>query len=179
MEKLLKYFNLSKNEAFVYTSVYKHGGCTMTELSRLTKIKRSSCQEYIASLFEKGFVVASKIGNRYYYQTEDPAKFKQIINERLFIVDRLAAELRQKEQKYYKWNVNTLSENQVDKKIRQIKKKDKTSRSFGSNELGGIISGKKTIICSQDEDIPYIEIESKEITRLHKHILLKIKKRKK
>jgi len=165
MEKLLKQLNFTKNEVKVYTSLIKTGGCTMTELAKLTKLKRSSTQEYIKSLINKGFIVASRFENTFYYQSEDPDKIRQIINERLFVVDKLIESLNVKEIKQDKWQVRTLDNVEAEKLAKKMSQKlidtKKTKIYFNT---------KKIIISSKNQDLPFLEISSPLVAGLHKNI---------
>src|SRR3989338_2612126 len=107
MEKLLKQFNFTTQEIPIFKALLKTGGATVSETAKATGMKRTSCQEVIRSLEEKGFVVRSKIGNKYLYQTEDPDMFAQIVNERQFLVDKLIQNLNQR-QKHKPWSVRSI-----------------------------------------------------------------------
>ena len=96
MEEMLKQFNFTQPEILVYLALLKSGGATVSKLAVATHLKRTSCQEYIRSLEERGFINSSKIGNKFFYQAEDPDKFRQMVHERVYVVDRLLDTLREK-----------------------------------------------------------------------------------
>lgn len=170
MDQLLKQFALTDQEVIIYKDLLKRGGSKVSEIAERTKIIRTSCQEYIRSLEEKGFVNSAKIGKKIYYQVEDPDKFRQIINERQFVVDRLISELKNKAD-VKKWEVRSLSLEEVKINVSKAKRKG-VVRSFGNTKVGGaLINGQLIILYSENQELPAIEIESNSIAELHRHLL--------
>lgn len=72
--------------------------------------------------------------------------------------------------------MSSLSSETAEKNIKKLLK-DKNCQKFGSNKLGGIFNKNQLLLISQNIELPYIEIKSTEIIKLHKHILSKIKTR--
>ena len=169
MEQLLKQLGLTINETRVYKNLIKKGGCTMTEISRASKIKRSSAQEYIKSLINKGFVLSSKIENKFYYQTEDPDKIRQIINERLFIVDKFIELLQRKEIINEKWQISSPSRPLSQKNRDKLTKRIKTSKKL-DKDTQVFFNTQKVFISSLDKNLPFIEIKSSKIANFHKFL---------
>lgn len=172
MDQLLKQFEFSEPEIVVYKALLKSGGAKVSDIAKATGLKRTSTQEYIRSLEEKGFINSSKIGNKYFYQAEDPDKFRQIINERQYIADRLIPTLR-----HYrpdeKWQVSSLNLKDARKRIERAKRKKHTVISFGDKDVGGTIIGNEILVLfSMDNEIPSVEITSGSIVRLHKALFL-------
>lgn len=171
MDHLLRQFNFSEGEIIVYKALLKSGGAKVSHIADLTGLKRTSCQEYIQSLVQKGFINSSKIGNKYFYQTEDPDKFRQIVNERQYIVDRLIPMLKQKPT-HEEWQVREVKIEEVKRKIFQAKKKQQSTTQFGNASVGGaVIGGTSTLLFSTNKEISAIEIISKTISNFHQDIL--------
>src|SRR3989338_4868906 len=97
MDALLKQFNFTPQEVAVYKALLDLGTGRVSDIAKVTGQKRTSCQEYVQNLARKGFLISTKIGNKYFYQAEDPDKFRQIANEREFVVGRLVADLQTEE----------------------------------------------------------------------------------
>ncbi len=173
MESLLKQFNLTQQEIVVFKILLKTGGAKVSDIAKQANIKRTSCQEYIRGLVEKGLVNYSKIGNRYFYQTEDPDKFRQIISERQFTVDRLLENLCCQPIKDI-WQVRSLDKAEADKNIKKAKRKGLKVVGFGSKKADGfIINDSLVILLSDNINLPAIEINSKDIAKFHNDILNK------
>ncbi len=175
MEQLLKQFSFSQGEAAVYKILLTLGGAKVSEIAALTKLKRTSCQEYVQSLEQKGFINYTKRGNKFYYQAEDPDKFRQIINERQFIVDRLIPQERARSEKN-EWQARSLNTEEIERALRRAKRKGQEVISFGNETCGGALVNKNVVLLqSPDKELPAIEIQSRVIVDLHRE-LFKTKK---
>lgn len=173
MEKLLKLLNFSQEEILVYKVLLSAGSAKVSDIAKNLNIKRTSCQEYVKSLVGKGFVNSTKVGNKYYYQPEDPDRFRQIINERQFIIDRLLSELTP-DLVNNDWSVSTISLDEAKQEIKRLTKKEKNRINFGGQEVGGTIIGDKFIILvSKDKELPAVKINSKSLVQFHELILNK------
>ena len=171
MEQLLKKFGLSNPEIAVYRALLTLGGATVSSVAVKTKLKRTSCQEYIRSLEAWGFVNFAQIGKKYFYQIEDPDTFRQIINEREFVVDRLLEKLKNRPSKE-EWRVHTMTVGDVQKKLRRAKRKEQELFTFGGEKVGGaLLSNQSILLFSTNAEIPALEIVSKELVEWHKSIL--------
>lgn len=171
MDQLLKQFNFSDEEIIVYRTLLKLGGAKISTIAKETGLKRTSVQEYIRSIEEKGFINSSKLGNKYFYQAEDPDRFRQIMNERVFIVDRLIPELRHAPREDV-WKVRTLTLEEKRLKLKRAKKKELGVEQFGNETVGGvIINNKEALLYSTNAETPAIEIRSGEVAKLHQDLL--------
>ncbi len=171
MEQLLKQFDFSDEEILVYRTLLKLGGARVSEIAKATELKRTTVQEYIRSIEEKGFINSSKLGNKYFYQAEDPDRFRQIINERLFVVDRLIPELRRTPREDV-WQARTLTLEEKRLKLKRARKKKLPMAEFGDDKIGGAIVGNREVILfSTNEEIPAIEIKSEAIAKFHKDLV--------
>ncbi len=171
MDQLLKQFDFSDEEIRVYRALLKLGGAKVSDIVKATGLKRTSAQEYIRSIEKKGFINSSKLGNKYFYQAEDPDRFRQIINERVFVVDRLIPELRRAPRDdMWQARILTLEEKRI--KLKRAKKKELDIGSFGDGAVGGAVVGESEVLLwSQNEEIPALDIVSKEIAEFHKKLL--------
>lgn len=174
MESLLKQFGLSEQEIVVFKILLKLGGAKVSDIAKQAGTKRTSCQEYIRSLEEKGLINYSKIGNKYFYQVEDPDKFRQVISERQFVVDKLIQGLREQSAEE-EWQVRAVDVDEVQKIIKRAQKKEQEVINFGDKKVGGaLVNKQKVLLYSTDQEMPGLEIKFQSIEKLHKD-LLKIK----
>lgn len=174
MEQLLKQFNFSEAEIAVYKVLLKSGGAKVSAIAKVAHLKRTSVHEYIRSLEEKGFINSAKIGSKYFYQADDPDKFRQIIDERQYIVDRLIPvlrELRPKEE----WQAGSVTVVEAQRQIKRAKRKGQDVALFGSKDVGGaLLDDQTTVLYSTNQEIPGIKITSRAIYELHKALLSKL-----
>jgi len=171
MEELLKQFNFSEGEIIVYNALLKSGGDKVSNISKATDIKRTSCQEYVRSLQQKGFINSGKIGNRFFYQAEDPDRFRQIVNERQFILSDVVRILKDRVQNK-DWKVRMIEKYEANTIVKKLEKKNKVIKTHEGNTAGFVISNNNTIILySSDKYIPALEIESQELIQFHIDLL--------
>ncbi len=171
MEKFLKYFGITPHEVAVYHTLLKIGGAKTSQIALDTGLKRTSVNEYIRSLEAKGFVNATKVGNKYFYRAEDPDQFYQILHERQFVVDHLVPKLKQLSLQE-DWQVHSLRLEEAQRKIKRAKRKQNETIIFGKKETGGaLLNNQSVVLFSTDKDISAIEIKSKAIVEFHKTIL--------
>lgn len=171
MEKLLKQFGFSDPEVVVYKALLRLGSAKVSEIARAAGQKRTSCQENIRSIEEKGFINSTKVGNKYFYQTEDPDRFRQIMSEREYIVDRLIPDLRN-QKKPEIWEARSLSREEAELIVRRAKRKEQEVTMFGEGEVKGLLVNNETIaLISTNDEIPAVEIRSKVLAGFHKELL--------
>lgn len=171
MEQLLKLFGFGEKEIAVYKALLEVGSARVSDIARTLRIKRTSCQEQLKRLVERGFVNSTKVGNKYYYQPEDPDRFRQIISERQFTVDRLLHKLTPAPAEP-EWSVGTLSLAEAGGKIRKAQRAKQAVAQFGNNDIGGALLNEKLIILfSANQELPAIEIASKALVQFHKQLL--------
>lgn len=171
MEELLKQFNFTRPEILVYRALLKSGGATVSELAKAAGLKRTSCQEYIRSLEERGFINSSKVGNKFFYQAEDPDKFRQIVSERVYIVDRLLDTLRKKDQEE-KWQVRSLTHEKSNRQVRRAKRKGTIIMHYKYKNAELFIVGKdKIILNTLHGEIGAVEVISKSLVYFHHPLL--------
>lgn len=181
MEQFLKQLNFADREITIYISLLKSGGATVSTLATRTGIRRTSTQEYLRNLHRSGFVLKSKVGNKMYYQAEDPDKFRQIIHERIYVVDKLVTELEKKNSDPEEWEIKAWSKNKIRSKIRRAQSRRRGTPHtagkkerlipFGDEVVGGSVAADKVFLFSEYSELEGIEIESSEITDFHKKLL--------
>lgn len=171
MEQFLKHFGITSPEATVYETLLKIGGAKASQIAGITGLKRTSVNEYIRSLEEKGFVNATKVGNKYFYRAEDPEQFSQILHERRFVVDRIIPQLKELSLRE-DWEIHSRETEEIRRRIKRAKRKGQEVRIFGKADVGGaLINNQSVLLFSIDEEIPAIEVKSKKIVELHKQLL--------
>ncbi|MDO8581441.1 MAG: helix-turn-helix domain-containing protein [bacterium] len=171
MEKLLEQFNFTEQEIRVYKALLQLGGATVSEIAEATGIKRTSCQEYIRSIEERGFINSSKIGNKFFYQAEDPDKFRQLVHERMYVVDHLLA-LLESEEKEEDWRVRSVTREEAGSLLGRAKKRIKNIVRVvrGGVELS-FVADDKIIVSSTEGEIEGIEIVAPQIVSFHRDLL--------
>ncbi len=172
METLLKQFGLSEKESLVYKTLLQNGSMTVSELALKSGVIRTSCQEYLRSLLEKGFINVGRVGKKYYYQSEDPDRFRQIVHERLFVVDKLIEQMKQKDSKADVWRISVLDQNEKEKRRKKMEKQD--ARSESKKNARVLIGVNEILLTSDNDENPNLYIESSDIAQFHKFLFKKI-----
>ncbi len=174
MEQLLRQFNFSDKEILVYRTLLRLGSAKVSELADKTGILRTSCQEYLRSLEEKGFINHSKMGNRYYYKIEDPDNFRQKVNERLFTVDKIFEEFN-KHKKHEVWRVRSMTNSDYANILKKIKKRGyyMEGHKDGTVEMALVDTEKaqSVLINSDNKETQAIEMVGSSLYEFHKDLL--------
>lgn len=93
MKKLIEIFTdigLTSQESQVYLSVLQHGASIPTDIARNCGLKRTSVNNYISSLLQKGFLQKNISGKRLSYIAESPENiFKDLERKRQHFLDKL------------------------------------------------------------------------------------------
>lgn len=87
LEEKLANLDLSKREIDVYLAVLVLGKSTISDISRKSKIKRTTVYEYIESLLEKGFAYKTAEKKRIFYCVENPEKITRILEDKKKSID--------------------------------------------------------------------------------------------
>ena len=85
----LKFAGLSENELNTYVNLIKSGESTISNISKMTGINRTTLYLIIDNLIEKGFVKRLKINKKQYYYAENPNKFVVTMEENLHRVNEM------------------------------------------------------------------------------------------
>lgn len=88
--KMLTRLGLEGNRAKVYLAVLKLGRATVIDISKHTKIKRTTVYDVVLDLKNQGFVSEAKRGARRVFIAEDPATLVQTFEDRLSEIKEIA-----------------------------------------------------------------------------------------
>lgn len=89
----LKKIGLSANEAAVYIASLELGASSISEIARKAGIQRPQMYQIIDGLSEKHLISKAIMGKRSVYIAETPAKLKELLKEKLGLVDNILPEL--------------------------------------------------------------------------------------
>ena len=79
--EVLQNVGLSQNESAVYLALIHNGKMTVANLSKKSKVKRSTVYLALGALGEKGLVKQAVIGKRHYFMPESPEVIGKIIDQ--------------------------------------------------------------------------------------------------
>src|SRR6185369_11678946 len=82
LEKYLQDLGLTDKEATIYLSLLQVDGATALDLSKKTKINRSTVYVTIESLSKKGLVSETTIGKKTQFQAESPERLETFVEKR-------------------------------------------------------------------------------------------------
>lgn len=82
LSTLLGDFGFNEKEAGIYISTLELGQATILEISRHSRIKRSTVYELVPELEAKGLLKRTKQGKRYKYLAENPKTISGVLKER-------------------------------------------------------------------------------------------------
>lgn len=86
---LIDNLNFSVKKAKLYLTLVELGEATVSDIAKISKLKRTTCYNLLPELMEEGFVKASKKGKKNYYLVEDPRRLKLEAEEKLDNVSRI------------------------------------------------------------------------------------------
>lgn len=90
---LLTTTGISKKAAQVYLAALQAGPTTMTDLARITTLKRSSVYLLIDTLLGRGLITTERRGKKTFYRAEHPQRILQTIRARTREMERVIPEL--------------------------------------------------------------------------------------
>src|SRR3989344_388940 len=82
LEKYLQDLGLSDKEALIYLALLQVDSTTALDLSKKTKINRSTVYVVIDSLSKKGLVSETTIGKKTQFQAESPERLETFVENR-------------------------------------------------------------------------------------------------
>ncbi len=82
LEKYLQDLGLSDKEALIYLALLQVDGATALDLSKKTKINRSTVYVIIESLSKKGLVSETTVGKKTQFQAEPPERLETYVERR-------------------------------------------------------------------------------------------------
>lgn len=127
-EKYLQDLGFTSNEAVIYISLLKVDGATALELSKKTKINRSTVYVTIESLARKGLVSETTIGKKTQFRAEPPERIRTYVERRKVDLEEM--------------------EKRLDDVIPQIKS---VTRESGERPVVKFFEGKEGIVSSAEE----------------------------
>lgn len=89
IEGQLMELGLTREEVKIYLNLLNSGPNSITELSKRTKIKRTSTHNYVNTLIQKGIVSQTDFGGRRKVIAEIPDKLKILIDQQKYKIKRL------------------------------------------------------------------------------------------
>lgn len=93
LKKQLEKLNLTKREANVYVELLELGETTIEQISRKSKIKRTTVYDVIEMLKEKGLIGTTKRKKRTLYYAEDPRILENQLEEKKIVLNSLLPQL--------------------------------------------------------------------------------------
>ncbi|MBD3362414.1 hypothetical protein GF362_01715 [Candidatus Dojkabacteria bacterium] len=93
IETYLTEFGLSPEEITIYVALLQLGRSSVLDISRKTKIKRSTAHNYVEKLIAKGIVSQTSQGSRRMMVAEVPEKLKSILDHKRWEIKRLENKL--------------------------------------------------------------------------------------
>lgn len=127
-EKYLQDIGLTFNEASIYLSLLQVDGATALEISKKTKINRSTVYVTIESLSKKGLVSETTVGKKTQFQAEPPERIRTYVERRKIELEEM--------------------EKRLDDVVPQIKS---FTRDSGERPIVKYFEGKEGIISSSEE----------------------------
>lgn len=93
VESFLMEFGLTQEEVILYLTLLESGPSTVMDISKKTKIKRSTTHNYIQGLIEKGIVSQTNYGGRRQVVAEMPEKLKILLDQKTFELKKMESTL--------------------------------------------------------------------------------------
>lgn len=94
LEKYLQDIGLSEKEAIVYISLLSMENSSVLDLSKKTKLNRSTTYVVLESLAKKGLVTETTVGKKTHYQAEPPERLETYVEQRKIMLDEQAKKLK-------------------------------------------------------------------------------------
>lgn len=93
LKKQLEKLNLTKREASVYVELLELGETTIEQISRKSKIKRTTVYDVVEALKEKGLIGTTKRKKRTLYYAEDPRILENQLEEKKIVLTSVLPQL--------------------------------------------------------------------------------------
>ena len=128
LEKYLQDIGLTENESLLYLALLQVEGYTALDISKKTKINRSTVYVTIEALSKKGLVSEITVGKKTQFKAEPPERIKSYLERRKIEIEEMT--------------------NRVDDIIPQIKS---ITRELGERPIVKYFEGKEGIVSANDE----------------------------
>ena len=94
LEKYLQDIGLNEKEAILYISLLSVENSSVLDLSKKTKLNRSTTYVILESLAKKGLVTETTVGKKTHYQAESPERLETYVEQRKIMLEEQAKRLR-------------------------------------------------------------------------------------
>lgn len=94
LEKYLQDIGLSEKEAVIYLALLAVDNSSVLDLSKKTKLNRSTTYVILESLAKKGLVSETTVGKKTHYQAEPPERLETFVEQRKIMLDEQAKKLK-------------------------------------------------------------------------------------
>ncbi|MEI8249003.1 MAG: helix-turn-helix domain-containing protein [Candidatus Taylorbacteria bacterium] len=94
LEKYLQEIGLNEKEAVVYLFLLTVDGSSVLDISKKTKINRSTTYIVLESLAKKGLVSETTIGKKTHFQAEQPERLETYIEQRKILLEEQSKKLK-------------------------------------------------------------------------------------
>ncbi len=88
INKIISKLDLNKNQSKVYLTLLQMGSGSIQEVSKKSRIKRTSAYSILDGLIQKGLVVLSQKGAHREYVVENPKKIANIIDKKILDLEK-------------------------------------------------------------------------------------------
>jgi len=94
-EKVFEQFGFAKNEAIIYEVLLTEGELSVGDVAKKSEVHRRNVYDSLNRLIEKGVVFEIYNQRENHYQAVDPHKFREFIQEREDMLDRVMPSLQE------------------------------------------------------------------------------------
>ena len=94
LEKYLQDIGLTEKEATVYISLLAVDNSSVLDISKKTKLNRSTTYVVLESLAKKGLVTETTIGKKTHFQAEPPERLETYVEQRKIMLEEQAKKLK-------------------------------------------------------------------------------------
>ncbi len=94
LEKYLQEIGLNEKEASVYLALLQYDNASVIDLSKKTKINRSTTYTVLESLAKKGLVSETTVGKKARYQAESPERLETFVERQKVVLEEHARRLK-------------------------------------------------------------------------------------
>jgi sugar-specific transcriptional regulator TrmB len=94
LEKYLQEIGLNEKEAIIYIALLAVDNYSVLDLSKKTKLNRSTAYVILESLAKKGLVTETTVGKKTHYQAEPPERLETYVEQRKILLDEQAKKLK-------------------------------------------------------------------------------------
>jgi len=93
LEKYLQEIGLNEKEAAIYLALLQVDNASVVDLSKKTKINRSTVYVVVEGLMKKGLVTETQIGKKVHYQAESPERLESFVERQKVVFEERSKRL--------------------------------------------------------------------------------------